>query len=124
MRRMKKVAIIDDDKIFLDEFSASLNFYGYQTVCLTDEDRLMHEIQQEKPDLIFLDLKLRSINAFKFAGELNKEQKTRHIPIVAVTGVYVEEEFKMIMKSCGITEYLIKPVDINDAVRTIEALCL
>lgn len=121
---MKKIVIIDDDKIFLEEFSGSLALEGYRTVCLTDEEMLMDEVQREKPDLIFLDLKMRNVNAFKFASELSKEKKTSRIPVVAVTGIYVEEEFRMIIKSCGITACLIKPVDVGSAIKTIEALCL
>ncbi len=121
---MKKIVIIDDDEIFLEEFPGSLSLEGYQAVCLTDKEHLMEEIQREKPGLIFLDLKLKNINAFKFAGELNRGEETKHIPIVAVTGVYVEDEFKIIIKSCGITACLVKPVDINGAIKVIEALCL
>ncbi|MFH1691818.1 MAG: response regulator [Candidatus Omnitrophota bacterium] len=121
---MKKIIIIDDDKAFLEEFSGSLTLEGYQAICLTDEEALLDEIQREKPDLIFLDLKMKKVNAFKFAGELTKEKKTSAIPLVAVTGVYVEDEFNMIMKSCGIMSCLTKPVDIVSAVKTIEALCL
>lgn len=119
---MKKILIIDDDKTFLEEFSGSLVLKGYRTVCLTDEEMLLDEIHREKPDLIFLDLKISNINAFKFASGLKREKETSSIPIVAVTGIYIEEEFRMIIKACGIEACLTKPVDINIALQVIQAL--
>ena len=120
---MKRVMIIDDDKVFLEEISQTLKTSGYETIVVSDSTTAVKEAVECMPNLIFLDLKMDKKSGFKIADELMANPKTRSIPVIAVTGVFTRQEHKLLMKICNIRECLTKPIDPLDIISRVENAC-
>jgi len=117
---MKKVMIIDDDQQFLDEVVDALNSKGYTVRSFANGKNASRHAREIMPDIILLDLKLENMSGFKVADDLRSLSEENDIPVVAVTGVYTNREHRLFMDMCGIEACLIKPVDIDEMIRTIE----
>lgn len=120
---MKKVMIIDDDKEFLEEIADALNTEGYRTVTISESVDAATEAARTLPDIIFLDLKMDKKSGFKVANEFMQNTNTKNIPVIAITGIFAEEEINLLSKICNIKEYLTKPINPLDIISRIESIC-
>lgn len=53
---MKKIVIIEDDKILREELEILLNDSGYQAEILSDFTDAAAQVRQIRPDLVLLDI--------------------------------------------------------------------
>lgn len=117
----KKILIIDDNKEFSEELKDMLKLNGYDTSAFSNGASALGMVSKIKPDVILLDLKLKGKSGFQVAYELKRFPKTKNIPIIAMTGFYIQKEHTKLMKMCGIKTCLIKPFDLEDAIAKIKA---
>lgn len=118
--KMKKIMVVDDDKEFLNEVSEILRLSDYQVVAVYDETKVLKIAEKEKPDLVLLDLKLGRESGFNLARELRGLQVMAYVPIVAVTGYYTDAEYSELMRVCGISRHLTKPISPQEMIILIE----
>lgn len=118
-RPRKRVMIVDDDDIFLEELKETLEHSGYQTTAISDGEAAVKTAKEETPDLILLDLRMEKKSGFQVASEL----KGSHIPIVAMTGYYTRGEHSILMDACRIQACIMKPFNPLDVISKIEWVC-
>ncbi len=116
-----KIAVIDDDKDFLAELKELLVSKNFEAYVFSDGKTALERIPQIKPDVILLDLKMDKMSGFQLADRLKKENGTREIPVIAMSGRFAEEEYKFIMNICGIKTCLKKPIGAGELFRIINA---
>lgn len=63
---------------------------------------------QEIPDLILLDIQLPRLSGYDVARRLKADERTRHIPIVAVTSYALSGDEGTAMEA-GCEDYIAKP---------------
>jgi DNA-binding response OmpR family regulator len=114
----KKILIIDDEKDFLRITAMQLKAKGYNTVAATDAVTAISVAQEEKPDLILLDIGLPAGNGFTVMERLACFDRTVLTPVIVVTGkdtsTFQEEALK-----AGAVVFLQKPIDIDELVAAI-----
>ncbi len=119
----KKIMIVDDDKEFLTELCEILESSGYEIVAVNNHSNVLEVANYEKPDLILLDIKMPDKSGFELAAEIKYSYKISHIPIIAMSA-YFEEDDKPLMEMCGISTRLKKPFTDIDLITQIEnVLC-
>ncbi len=64
--KLSKIMIIEDDPVIQGELQTLLNGNGYATIGIKDFSAVIEQIQDEKPHLILLDIKLPGENGFAF----------------------------------------------------------
>jgi CheY-like chemotaxis protein len=104
---MARILLIDDDPLALEMLHFRFKKAGHKVTEARDGDEgLLKALRQ--PDLIFLDVRIPKINGWELCKMLKAEPRTRHIPIVMLTGCSqaVQEEYG---KVCGADAYLTKP---------------
>ncbi len=119
--RKKRVMIVDDDKEFLSELEQTLSLNGYQVLDVADPRRALEIAGDNRPDIILLDLKMEDLSGFEIADQLGRFSRTMDIPIVAMTGVFTENEHMSLISLCGINKCLTKPFSAQEIVRAIES---
>lgn len=72
----------------------------------------------DAPDLIILDINLPTIDGFEVLKELQSSQKTRDIPVIALSANVMKEDVEKGIKA-GFTHYLSKPIKMNEIAKTI-----
>jgi CheY-like chemotaxis protein len=115
----RRVMIVDDDKVFLDELKEVLELSGYDMIAANDATLALDMVSEAAPDLILVDLKMPQKSGFQLAHEVSRLSGLRHIPVIAMTG-YFKEEYGLLMNISGIKKCLKKPFNPLDVISEIE----
>jgi two-component system response regulator len=99
MRQLTRLMIIDDELhdigFMVQFFQERIEDCSFETFSSAEEAlaRLHFEseagdnpVLAEDPDIIILDLKLGAMNGFDFLKALRKDELTRHIPVIVISG--------------------------------------
>src|SRR3712207_1646289 len=114
---MKKILIVDDEKPISDIIKFNLTKEGYDTVTAFDGKEAVAVFEEEKPDLIILDLMLPELDGLEVAKEI---RKTSHIPIIMLSAK--DSEFdKVIGLEIGADDYVTKPFSNRELLARVKA---
>src|SRR5205085_6299769 len=84
------------------------------------EGKVGLELAHERcPDVILLDLHLPDLPGWNVLGQLQTDDKTRHIPVVIISADATANQIKRLM-SAGAHAYLTKPIDVTEFFRVLE----
>jgi DNA-binding response OmpR family regulator len=119
-RFLPQIMIIDDDHELLEELKDSLSF-DYEVETLFNSANAFEIACELKPDLIIMDMKMFPKTGFQLAYEFKNSLETKFIPIIAITGVFIEKEHTLMMKLSGMKRILIKPFILSNLLAEIEA---
>jgi len=75
------------------------------------------------PKVVLLDLKLPKVSGLEVLKIVKGDERTAHIPIVAVTSSREEPDMKEAYK-LGVNSYVIKPVDFDQFLNSMSSLGL
>jgi two-component system cell cycle response regulator DivK len=64
-----------------------LNGHGYEVLGTPEGLQALDLAREEQPDLILMDIRLPDISGFEVTRMLKQDQRTKTIPIVAVTAL-------------------------------------
>ena len=100
-----KIMIIEDDPVIQGELQTLLNGNGYATIGIKDFSAVIEQIQDEKPHLILLDIKLPGENGFALCSKIRTFSE---VPIIFVTSCNTDmDELNSIM--LGGDAFITKP---------------
>jgi CheY-like chemotaxis protein len=86
--RQGRILLIDDDPDITDAMSVILENRGYEVLVAHDSDQGRERLKEGKPDLIILDVMMRtSQEGFEFSREIKQDDQFKDIPILMLTGV-------------------------------------
>lgn len=112
-----KVLVVDDEHDFSKALTIRLKTRGYDVVLAYDSLQAILIANQEKPDLIILDIMIPGENGFIVTERLKQSQATRHIPILFLTGVPGGEGRA---RKLGASGYIMKPYHPEKLLETIQ----
>jgi len=75
--------------------------------------------QEEKPDLILMDIHLPEINGFEAFQKLSELEATCNIPVIALTANAMSGDEQKAM-DMGFKEYITKPIDVKSFIQSID----
>ncbi|HGI5249891.1 TPA: response regulator YycF [Streptococcus pyogenes] len=114
---MKKILIVDDEKPISDIIKFNLTKEGYDIVTAFDGREAVTIFEEEKPDLIILDLMLPELDGLEVAKEI---RKTSHVPIIMLSAK--DSEFdKVIGLEIGADDYVTKPFSNRELLARVKA---
>jgi len=117
---MKKILIIDDDKVLLETLKVYLETESFKVITAADGEKGFQLASQETIDLIILDFLLPSLNGLEVCKRLRaKKIKT---PIIMLTGEKKEEIDKVLGLEFGADDYIIKPFGTKELLARIRAV--
>jgi signal transduction histidine kinase len=115
------VLTVDDNDILRYTMKRMLSDAGYRVIeARTGGEALKRA--KEMPDLITLDINLPDIDGFQVCAKLKSNPQTSRIPVLHVSGTFVEPEYRVRGLQGGADAYLAEPVDRAELIATIEAL--
>ncbi|MDH3394322.1 MAG: two-component system response regulator [Desulfobulbaceae bacterium] len=104
------ILVVDDQDFNLRLLEALLTPLGHTVRLAIDGMDCLEKVQEEKPDLILLDIMMPRMDGFETAERLKNNAETRNIPVVMVTSLTeVDERVKAL--ECGADDFLSKPVN-------------
>jgi DNA-binding response OmpR family regulator len=118
--RRKLIVVVEDDLSLATMFSHTLPFYGQWRFYLNSDGQIAKgELLSMNADLILLDIALPSLDGVSLYKILRGHSKTKHTPIVLITGSYDWELHRMGLHT-GLL--LRKPFKVQELVAIIQAL--
>lgn len=117
---MKKILIIEDDKVFQNTLTTALEMENFKVLSSLDGGEGFRMATQEKFDLIVLDLMLPTMTGMEVCKELRKKEIMT--PIIMLTGQKKEEIDKVLGLELGADDYLLKPFGIKEFLARINAI--
>lgn len=106
-----KILIVDDDKNYLDSMLRTLRNPKLDFDLATSGKDALSLLEKHEYALILLDVSMLGFNGFKVAEAIRSSTKSQHIPIIFITGNYIEEHFQFKGYELGAIDYLFKPVN-------------
>jgi len=82
-----KVLLVDDDLDFVEATRTVLESVPYTVVVAYDGDEGLEKVQEEKPDLILLDIIMPTRDGFYVCEKLKSDPKLWHIPVIMLTSL-------------------------------------
>jgi twitching motility two-component system response regulator PilH len=105
---LSKILIVDDSPAEVRLMQAVLDNAGYASVAIHDPTRLEQTIEQERPNLILLDVVMPQRNGFQACREIKGHAEYGKIPVVMVSSKNTESD-KFWAKQQGADGYVVKP---------------
>jgi CheY-like chemotaxis protein len=102
--------IIDDSPIDIKMVSSVLESQGYSCFGFTDHKEALKWTEENKPQLIFLDLQMPVLTGYQLIPMLRRNENTEKCPIVIISGKNQIEDVKKAIKA-GAHDYIVKPID-------------
>jgi CheY-like chemotaxis protein len=104
------VLSIEDEEIFQQLITISLEFHGMNVVQTRDGASGLQAARSHKPDLILLDLLMPGMSGIDVCRALMADPQMRSIPVVMLSGSSDFEEIQMCLQ-LGAREYVLKPFE-------------
>jgi two-component system response regulator (stage 0 sporulation protein F) len=106
---MAKILIVDDEEHIRFLYSEELTEAGYEVITADSGYQLLEKIEDEKPDLVVLDIKMMDYNGLDLLQDIRN--KFYNLPVVLCTAY---DTFKEDMKSIAADFYVIKSFDLTE----------
>lgn len=105
---MKKVLIVDDDKIFQKIMSEKLTRLKYKVFVASDGEEGLGKANLEKPDLILLDILMPGLDGIGFLESLQQDKdESERTPVIITSNISESDKISEAV-SLGVRGYIIK----------------
>jgi two-component system cell cycle response regulator DivK len=105
------VLIVEDNALNLKLLNDLLEYHGYQVLATGGGEAAIQIAEQQQPDLILMDIQLPDITGMEATRRLKASERTRTIPVIAVTAFAMSGDRAMILES-GCDDYVAKPFNV------------
>ncbi len=112
---------VEDDNSIRDLMIYTLNSAGFQAKGFAEGESFFQALQEQKPDLIMLDVMLPGDDGITILKKLKAQSNTAHIPVIMATAKGTEFD-KVIGLDTGADDYLTKPFGMMEMIARIKAV--
>jgi len=116
----KKIIIADDDLEHTKLVSLFLESKGFQVIPTIDGEETLKRVQEEKPALVIVDLKLPKIDGWRVCHQIKSNEETKHIPVIVLSGLIVRSGEKNPDEEGDF--YFPKPFELDELLEKIREL--
>jgi len=119
--RKQTILIVDDQRDFRELVRRTLEQKGFDVILAADGVSGLRIAQQNKPDLLVLDLTMPDIDGLEICRQLRDNPRHRHLPILVMSARASAAE-RILGLETGADDYLIKPFVPQELVARVNAL--
>src|SRR6201993_5000066 len=118
--KRKRILVVEDNRLSLILLRQLLTAQGYEILHSSEGWDGINRARNEQPDLIVMDIKLPDISGLDATVLLKEDDRTKNIPIIAVTAFITPADEASALRS-GCDAYIAKPVNMKTLLETVEA---
>ncbi len=107
----RKIYVADDERMVAEFFGNYLKQKGFDVKIQTHSEKVMEEVTEYCPDLLFLDYRMSPLTGLDILERL--KARRLDIPVVMMSA-YKRREGVFEMKRLGAAEYIGKPFDLKE----------
>ena len=82
---VKKVLVVDDSQAEIRLLQSVLQQGGFHSVAISDPTKIEEAIEEERPNVILLDVIMPKRNGFQVCRDLKSQELYAKIPVILVT---------------------------------------
>ena len=116
-----KILIVDDVMSNLMLLKVLLTSEKFGILTASNGRQAIEMTQNEKPDLLLLDVMMPEVDGFTVAQRIRKNNSTKNIPIIMLTALSQLND-KVNGFNIGVDDYLVKPFEMEELQVRIRAL--
>lgn len=105
------ILLVEDDSHNAQLMQVYLERLGYQVNLANNSQQIWKILDQHKPAVILLDIKLPNENGLAIVRQLREHEQYRSIPIIVQTAMAMKGD-REICLAAGVNEYISKPIDL------------
>lgn len=117
---MATILIVEDNPDNMTLTVMLLQSAGHTVVTAVDAEAGLTLARDAQPDLILMDIQLPGIDGLEATVLLKQDEKTRAIPVIALTALAMKGDEERI-RAAGCDGYIAKPMSIQEFLITIAA---
>jgi PAS domain S-box-containing protein len=114
-----RLLLVEDSESNINTLFDYLMARQYRVQVARSGREALQRAQQEKPDLILMDIRLPGENGLEIMRKMKQEQSLHHLPMIALTALAMPGDRERCLEA-GASDYLSKPVSMRDLVEAIE----
>jgi len=114
----KTVLLVDDDMDVLESTQYLLMDEGFDVITAKNGEEAINEFSSNKPDIIFMDIKMPIMNGYDAFYKIKKLDKNAKIVLTSSYAINNEQFQKA--KEHTLSDLLNKPFDIDSMIKMIE----
>jgi DNA-binding response OmpR family regulator len=115
------ILLAEDQADLRDMIATSLEISGHRVIATSDGQQAIDQAEEQRPDLIILDLHMPRVNGFEVCERLKAQETFRRVPILIMSAGGSREQIRASLDA-GAQEYLAKPFDLDHLIQRVDAL--
>jgi CheY-like chemotaxis protein len=119
----KVVAIIDDELETVDMLAEMVGLCGHQVLKSLGGLAGLHEITEEKPDIVLLDVMMPELSGLEVLRLMRGNPRLERIPVIVVSARSTPYDIRSAFEA-GATGFLTKPVAYQELKKALETAIL
>lgn len=117
---MKKILLIEDDKVVRENTAELLALANYHVICASEGKTGLKLAKKHLPALIICDIMMPELNGYGVLQLLSKNKNTKHIPFIFLSAKAEQKDVRKGM-NLGADDYITKPFDESELFTAIES---
>lgn len=114
-QKVPLILVVDDYQDAREMYAEYLQFSGFRVAEARNGNEAVSQAFELKPDLILMDLSMPGMDGWEATRVLKADDRTRHIPVVALTGHALAGALEG-AKKAGCDSFVTKPCLPDDLV--------
>jgi len=115
----KKKVVIVDDEMYIRQLVNNALDRDYTVLEASDGEEAIDITRTQQPDLILMDVLMPNLDGCTACYEIKKDEATRAIPVVMLTGIGHELNRKL-AQEMGADGYITKPFNLQNLLDTVK----
>ncbi|MGF1445665.1 MAG: response regulator [Pikeienuella sp.] len=116
----RRILVVEDNALNRRLFAHVLDMAGFRVVEAADGTAGLAAVEQERPDLVLLDLDLPGLSGFEILSRIRADGSFDGMPVLAVSAIVTQSTEARVL-ALGCAAYLPKPVRPSELLAAIDA---
>jgi phosphate regulon transcriptional regulator PhoB len=117
----KKILVADDEKDIVELVAYNLEQEGFAVLAASDGRQAWEKVNEEKPDLLILDLMMPGIPGMEVCRMVRRQASTASLPIIMLTAK-ADPIDKILGLEIGADDYIAKPFHVRELIARVRAV--
>lgn len=114
----QKILIVEDEPAIMENICYALETDGFQTLSLYEGEKVMNVLENERIDLVILDIGLPDINGMELCKRI---RKSCSVPVMFLTARSQEVD-RVVGLEIGADDYVVKPFSPREVSARVKAI--
>ncbi|MBI4248932.1 MAG: response regulator [Elusimicrobia bacterium] len=119
--KKRAILVVEDEEAIREVLRRTLQGEGYHVICAEDGKEALALIQENRPEMILLDLMLPEMDGAEVCRRVREDPVLGTIPIMMITGKDTFGDLEQGL-ALGADDYVVKPFDVREIKLRVAAL--